>query len=1112
MAVVELPSGNQIDFGDADPETIQNALKQMQKEKPELFEVKEERSPVFAGDVIAAARKRRATGQASEDQGPPLTHPEAEVTNASFQYFYGKADDDEEREARLASEFGPDSFERRGQNNYILNLDNIAPEIKRKYKLPENGTMQVNRKGFSRYDLARFGGEYKGVLLSTLAAGIASTGVGIPASMLIMGASAAAGKGVDEYLEHLEGFQRQSKTDVYKDMAYEAGMMAAGEGLFRGLFALGRRVIKGPGPKPVEARVDELVNKGMSNRKAVKYATEEARVAANRAIRNGARPNIEEATGKAFLGRMQAIYEAILPNRNAARKNSDYVKKIITQQAKGDITETEAKQLLQDQASAISNMLKETMANPDEAILLANRHLTEVIEQEFKEINKVITKNLKDEGLPGELTGAFAEDFSLALSDAARLFKQDSAYLYKNAETALEGTSFNSGPLVKALDSLTSNIFEVAGNQGILGGPLIKLLKDKIAGKAVDATGKPLSKKFSMAELNGLRSALNAERNNPMLIGTVASKQAGILAQSIDQMLVNQQNILGSAIFKSSTGIDTIGGAAVKTFQGFQSPAKIQEIRRGYEMLAAANKHYGDGKAIFSSEAAELIIKKVEGKTAVDMSEINQFIVNANQPEKLKMWLNVVTPSNQIVGKIQSTEPAIFQSLKTFAEQGNVNAYNVLRKAEGLEKIIPRIPQWVGNASTNIADEAGDAGAKRILSQVASEMNINLLDATARRSAPVIKDRIRDMLGNQWLRTSLRNNIDETGTNLGSFATEFKKIKDSGVAQILFGNNFKRLDEAAKDALVVNTIKTGDAIKISQITDDMYLPAIREEIGKVQATIAKAKAEGDSVFLKAVSTGKIDDLDTLVTGLLKKGDNITTLMNSIRVSQGDEAAELALESIRDMTMARIVNNSFPEGITPGSIETGAFGEIMETSIKKMNANSALANILGSQKDVDGLLKVAKDAALVSNQAFKGKAGLAPAVFIAGAGLRLLANPAAFAGEIATIYGLGKILRSRLVLNWFTKPQMRTGLLREGKGFGLDLGEDITSYGTRRRRELTNQQLRKAPAIGISETVQTVDDNIPEEVKQNVNQGVNQGIGAGRDVLREIETNKVLGIR
>jgi len=1116
MAVIELPSGNQIDFGDADPETIQNALKKMQEEKPELFEVKEEvveeSSPVFASDVIARANERRANRQSPEDQGPPLTHPDLEVANASFQYFYGKADDDEEREARLASEFGPNSFERRGQNNYVLNLDNIAPEIKKKYDLPDSGTMQVNRKGMSRYDFARFGGEYKGVLTATLAAGIASTGVGIPASMLIMGGSAFAGKGIDEYLEHLEGFQLQSKTDVYKDMAWEAGMMAAGEGIFRGLFALGRRAIKGPGPKPSEARVEELVANGMSNSKAVKFATEEARINVNRAIKAGARPNIEEATGKAFLGRMQAIYEAILPNRAAARKNSDYVKEIIAKQTRGDITKAEAKELLNDQATAISNTLKETMANPDEAIRLANRHLTEVIEKEFKEINKVITKNLKDEGLPGELTGAFAEDFSLALSDAARLFKQDSAYLYRNAEKALEGSQFNPAPLVKALDNLTSNIFEVAGNQGILGGPLIKLLKDKIAGKAVDQAGKPLSKNFSMTELNSLRSALNAERNNPMLIGTVASKQAGILAESIDQMLVNQQNILGSAIFKSSTGIDTIGGVAVKTFKGLQSPAKVQEIRRGYELLAEANKHYADGKALFSSEAAELIIKKVEGKVAVDMSEINQFIVNANQPEKLKMWLNIVEPSSKLVGKIQSTEPAVFQSLKTLAEEGNVTAYNALRKSEGLEQIIPRIPNWVGDAATSLADKAGDAGAKRILEQVASEMNINLLDATARRSAPVIKDRIRDMLGNQWLRTSLRNNIDETGTNLGNFATEFNKIKDSGVAQILFGNNFKRIDQAAQDALVVNTVKKGNPIKISQIGDDMYLPAIREEIGKVQTAIAQGKAEGQDAFLKAINSGKIDDVDTLVTGLLNKGNNITTLMTRIRASQGQEAADTALEGIRDMTMARIVNNSFPEGVTPSAIQTGAFGEAMETSIKKMNEKGALANILGSQKNVDELLKVAKDAALVSDKAFKGKAGLAPAVFIAGAGLRLITAPLSFASEIATIFTLGKLLRSRPVLNWFTKPQMRTGLLREGKGFGLDLGEDITSYGTRRRRELINQQLRKAPAIGISETVQTVDDNIPEEVKQNVNQGVNQGISAGRDVLREVEVNKVLGIR
>ena len=183
MTQIRLPAGMVIDFKDADQTVIEKSLKNLKNEKPELFVQQEEKefdySTATFDEIAARGEARGSSQQTSEDQGPPLTHPEAEVTNASFQYFYGKADDDEEREARLASEFGPDSFERRGQNNYILNLDNITPEIKEKYKLPENGTMQVNRKGMSRYDLARFGGEYKGVLLSTLAAGIAFPGIGL---------------------------------------------------------------------------------------------------------------------------------------------------------------------------------------------------------------------------------------------------------------------------------------------------------------------------------------------------------------------------------------------------------------------------------------------------------------------------------------------------------------------------------------------------------------------------------------------------------------------------------------------------------------------------------------------------------------------------------------------------------------------------------------------------------------------------------------------------------------------------------------------------------------------------------------------------------------------
>ena len=76
----------------------------------------------------------------------------------------------------------------------------------------------------------------------------------------VTGAAGAAGKAYDELVseQYIEDLQGQSKDEIYGDIAKEGAMMALGEGVFRGLFAIGRKVIKGPGPKPNEARVDEL--------------------------------------------------------------------------------------------------------------------------------------------------------------------------------------------------------------------------------------------------------------------------------------------------------------------------------------------------------------------------------------------------------------------------------------------------------------------------------------------------------------------------------------------------------------------------------------------------------------------------------------------------------------------------------------------------------------------------------------------------------------------------------------------------------------------------------------------------------------------------------------
>jgi hypothetical protein len=188
MTLLRLPSGQTLDFEDADKETIKKTLQGMQAKRPDLFVEKE---PIYADEIIRQGRQReqlQAT-QTTEQQAEQkdLVTNDGEIQSHAFQYFYGKADNDKGREMRLTQEFGDGTFQKLGTNDYMLLLDNISTEKKRQYNLPEEGTIRVNKKGFSRYDLSRFGGEYRGPLIATTAASLAFTGVGILPSMAIMG-------------------------------------------------------------------------------------------------------------------------------------------------------------------------------------------------------------------------------------------------------------------------------------------------------------------------------------------------------------------------------------------------------------------------------------------------------------------------------------------------------------------------------------------------------------------------------------------------------------------------------------------------------------------------------------------------------------------------------------------------------------------------------------------------------------------------------------------------------------------------------------------------------------------------------------------------------------
>ena len=259
----------------------------------------------YAGLTFDEAREKfkKGTVKDAESKEQIKATNEGEVSDHSFQAFYGRADNDSDREKRLTSEFGPDSFIRRGYDDYLLKLDNISSNKKLEYGLPETGTISVNKKGFGLLDVSRFLGGEAAPLLAATGAGLMASGVGIVPGAIIAAGAGMLGKAFDELLieEKIEKLNAQGDDEVYKDIALTGMLYGAGEVIGRGIFAIARRFLKGPGPEPDPSRVLQLMeqNPNMSESKATIIAREERKKELRTAVDSGARPT-ERSIGKSY--------------------------------------------------------------------------------------------------------------------------------------------------------------------------------------------------------------------------------------------------------------------------------------------------------------------------------------------------------------------------------------------------------------------------------------------------------------------------------------------------------------------------------------------------------------------------------------------------------------------------------------------------------------------------------------------------------------------------------------------------------------------------------------------------------------------------------------------
>ena len=1159
MVEMTLPSGVVLDFEDATDDQIQSGLSALKQQQPELFEDAQPDPQANAPDLGTASYDElkqyyQKEGASTKDVPEFTPTHEGEVDNLPFQYNYGKADNDAGRRMRLEREFGPGNFERDPSGNFYLLLDNIDPEKKKEFNLPEEGTIFVNRPGgdilnlFDTSDIVSGVGAYQGPLLGSLAASFASTGFGLPVAAVLMGVGAAGGKAYDEFIqENNEGMQDQTDDQIYGDIATEGLFGFGGELIIGGAIRGIRRLVKGSG-KPDPKRIEELNKiKGVPEKLAKKLAAQQSRAGIRGTIQAGARPTLYEATGKPLSGRVQAIYEGIFPNAKAALNNTEYITKITDKFIRGDINSVAFKNSLEENSQNIIRSIKDTMVDPEKAVEVANRHLRETIEKEID--------LLKDQFATGSKQ---AKEWQKAMGQTVRLWQQDSSYLYKNAEDLIgDAAQFDSrvvkdevlkilglkrNPKTGETTPISQNAEELAEVTGLADKPLFKYIQNKEGD-------------FTLTELNALRHTLRAQGKSPDLVGTASDFQIKKIADSLDEMLAQKASSLAEmsqATVKSGArkGKPVINPS---TGQPIFGPEQAS-VREGLEKLFEANKHYTDGAEVFKSGVANMLNKNVKDGYFNDLLDIVEATVKNRKPEALKRHLSEVTPSSAQLGAIQKIAPETWQSAAKAARDGDIDL--LIAKLQTVDESVIGKPQpWLMNLAKD------DPYRKRILSQMAETLEQYADDAVARGGNAVRRNVNRDMLASTWFQNAVKTSESGRVINPGQLAQKFDDLGEE-VQTILFGKaESDRIRTGLNDYFLVGK-------KSNELTEtllaDIVNPKIRNIVGTLKQNLNIATQQSEDALRTAIRSGTITDADELIIGAIKN----PRLVDSLKANVSEEVLE-APGGLKDMAMQRIMLQAFPEGVTSEAVSSGAFSTGLVSAIKKMNSQGGLTKILGADK-VKELRQVAANAERISNLALKGKTGLAPAAFAAGFGLRLVTAPAAALSEAAGILLMGRVLRNKTFLNWMTKPQIRAKDAKKGikvftdeilrnaerdgvsitrkeaaaqakKQLGLSGGPGETTVGSLRLKEMIARETRAIMTLEASQGLDTENRQAIAGAASTGMDTVNQAVGQVvpqlqlqqpppppppppvqgpppmapqppvRDVLRDIEMNKLFGV-
>lgn len=509
------------------------------------------------------------------------------VQDTKLRAMLGRADTAEDEEKVLREGFGLTETEFTRDRRGRLAL---TPEGAQKFGIETEVPVLIDESGFTRQDLADLSG--LGTTITGAVGGALAGQAAIPVPVLGAAIGAAigggAGKAAEEGIEALQGVQAQTGSEVLGDVAKEALISGAGEGVF-GLAGKAFRVVSGTG----------RVGKGLPEERIQDIAAAEKR---------GYLPALSAIGAPSLVARQQGISEKALGTSARLRKNHENIMRDLSwlRNSAGEVDVEGAARVLTDAAKTGNTTLKTAVKDGEKRII---SHMRDIAD---------------DLGRASQRDDAITDDLFNIFKESYRSFDDIVEAKFLNINNALkdsvgDNAVFRTGGIAKDAAQAAKK-FEnaVAGTNPAKAGMILKSIAE-------------LGDKASFGQLYYARKSL---RDAGMFNIT-----SDTITNVVDDFLPQIDNLLDLAAKTNNNFLN-------KALPGAENAAGRKLLREAARDLGSARNFYKEGNKLFENVSSAVnkkaLIDVVRNDTTANAQDIMRSFIRKNNPQLLRDAKEVV--------------------------------------------------------------------------------------------------------------------------------------------------------------------------------------------------------------------------------------------------------------------------------------------------------------------------------------------------------------------------------------------------------------------------------------------------------------------------------------